>query len=119
MTVQLQNLFLDVRPALQGTAYDAAQIMLKDPEAILVDAQPTREAVRELLPVLRARAMNARRAGLRIVGLTVMIQRLENLSPAAEVLGYGVSSPRASGNLYFKASDGKPLGTTIVLGQDH
>ena len=114
MSVQLTNLFLDARPALRGSVYDVARRLLKDPAARLISEQPSREEVQDLLPTLRARVANAQRSGKRIVGLTSLIKRLESMPGQAIVVGYGVSSPHAAGNVYFSADDRKPLGTAIV-----
>jgi hypothetical protein len=114
MNVQLENLFLDARPALKGSVFEVASRLLKDPAARLVSEQPTYEEVRELLPTLKARAANASRSGTRIIGLSLVIKRLESLPNQARVIGYGVSSPRANGNVYFSAADRAPLGTAII-----
>jgi hypothetical protein len=114
MSVQLENLFLDARPALQGSVFEVASRLLKDPAARLVSEEPSHEEVRELLPTLRARAANAYRSGARIVGLSFVIRRLESLPGQARVIGYGVTSPRANGNIYFSAVDRTPLGTAII-----
>ena len=114
MNVHLENLFLDARPALGGSAFEVAARLLKDPAAQLVSEEPSCEEVRELLPTLKARAANAYRNGTRIVGLAFVIKRLEAMPAQARILGYGVSSPHANGNVYFSATDRKPLGTAII-----
>lgn len=114
MSTRLLNLFLDARPILKGSIYEVAGLLLKDPAAQLVSEDPSVEEVDQLLPTLRARAVNAHRSGARIFGLTSLIKQLESMPAKTQIVGYGVVSPRAAGNVYFLATGLKPVGTTIV-----
>lgn len=114
MSAELINLFLDARPILKGSIYEVAGAFLKDPDAQLLAKAPSVEQAHQLLPTLRARAVNAHRSGAKIFGLTSLIKQLECLPGSTEVLGYGVVSSRAAGNVYFLARDRKPIGIAVV-----
>lgn len=114
MRVELVNLFIDARPVLKGSVYDVAARLLKDPAAHFASEVPSVESARDLLPTLRARAVNAHRRGTRVFGLASLIKQLAKMPHQTQILGYGVVSPGAAGNLYFLAQDRKPLGATIV-----
>lgn len=114
MNVHLDRLFERALPALQGHARGAAQELIDDPSAELIDDQPTREGLQDLLATLQARSINASRKNMQIVGLDQLIRKLQDLPHSTQVLGYGFSSPDVSGIVYFAAAGNTPLGVTIV-----
>lgn len=114
MNVDRNRLLSKVKAQLEVTCASKASDLLLDPDTKLVDGAPTREEVKDLLPMLKARLENSRRTGKLIYGLEQLITSLATSSRFDVVIGYGFISPRAAGNIYLSSNDEQLLGMAIV-----
>ncbi len=114
MNVDRNELLLKIKAQRGVDFLEKALKLLLDTEARMVDGAPTHEAVTDVLPTLKARLENSRRAGKLIYGLEQAIANLDVASPSDVVVGYGFISPRAAGNFYLSTDGMHLLGWVIV-----
>lgn len=114
MNFDRNKLLAKISGGLDDTCASKATTLLLDSETKLVDGAPTREAVVELLPTLKARRENSQRTGKLIYGLDQAIANLQMMTPKDVVFGYGLISPSAAGNIYLSSEDGGLLGVALV-----
>lgn len=114
MNIDLAKLLEAAEQTLDGESAAKARVLLRDPETRLVDGAPTREEVRQLLPILKARQINSGHTGKRIFGLDRMVLSMDRMEATALVVGYGFISPSAAGNFYISDESQEMLGATIV-----
>lgn len=114
MSIEFNTLLNALTGRVNAECFSKVESLLVDDEVHLVDGAPTQEKVKDLLPTLRARKENSSRTGKKIFGLSELIETLIRMNGQEVVLGYGLISPRAAGNIYV-ASDGRQgLGAVVV-----
>ncbi len=114
MSMAIAELLHKARLVLDQECASKVAALLLDAETRLVDGAPTHEAVKNLLPTLKARLANSIHTGKRIFGLDQLIVRLGQMDSSAVVVGYGFISPKAAGNVYLAGEHGEALGAAIV-----
>jgi hypothetical protein len=88
--------------------------LLSEPDVRLLDGQPTREIVKDLLPTLKVRLKNTEITGRRVYGLANLIKTLSRMEKLDVIVGYGFISSRMGGSLYMTVDSDQGLGVSIV-----
>lgn len=114
MNRQTTSLIAATLPVLDPADVSRVALLLRDPEAEIASSEPSRESVEALLALLRVRQAHSNRLGRRIFGIGAVINKLAGMPATTHVLGYGVTSPHAAGNLYFVENTHRAVGATLV-----
>jgi hypothetical protein len=113
-----QEILYEMRKILDNESYSKASVLLLDNSVSLIDKNPTREEVKQLLPTLKARQKITNHTGKKIYGLSQLIQIMSKINDELVVNGFGFKSSNIAGVFYYLKFDGKPLGATIME-RDH
>ncbi|MGZ8245838.1 hypothetical protein [Methylomagnum sp.] len=114
MKIDQEWLLSNIEAKLDDECVVKAAALLRDNEAHVMDGDPAHEKARWLLQTLKARQEISARTGKRIFGLDKMIARLAEMEENAVVLGYGIISSHAAGNIYFAEKGHRGLGAILV-----
>jgi hypothetical protein len=109
------EILYEMNEILDKESYSKASVLLLDNYVRLIDNNPTREEVKQLLPTLKARQKISMHTGKNIYGLTQLIQILSKMTNNDSVVnGFGFKSSNVVGVFYYLELEDKPLGATIV-----
>lgn len=114
MNIELRALLDALVGQVDKECFSKVESLLTDDDVRLVDGVPTQEKVKDILPTLQARKENSSRTGKKILGLSELIETFTRMNKQEVVLGYGLISSRAAGNIYLASDDRRGLGVVVV-----